>query len=190
MDPNILYIIIGVAALLLGLVAGKLIFAKNTRKKVEEAELQSQTILKEAELRAETIRKEKELEAKEKFVQMKSAHDKEVFEKNKKIIDSENRIRQKEQSVNQKENNLDKQIKENDAIKQNLNRQIELVNIKRTELEKHQEEHIRRLEKIANLSAEDAKTQLIESLKEEAQSKAVSLQRITRNEQTQNRNVD
>ena len=176
MDPNILYIIIGVAALLLGLVAGKLIFAKNTRKKVEEAELQSQTILKEAELRAETIRKEKELEAKERFVQMKSAHDKEVFEKNKKIIDSENRIRQKEQSVNQKENNLDKQIKENDAIKQNLNRQIELVNIKRTELEKHQEEHIRRLEKIANLSAEDAKTQLIESLKEEAQSKAVSLQ--------------
>ncbi len=176
MDPNILYIIIGVAALLLGLVAGKLIFAKNTRKKVEEAELQSQTILKEAELRAETIRKEKELGAKEKFVQMKSAHDKEVFEKNKKINDSENRIRQKEQSVNQKENNLDKQIKENDAIKQNLNRQIELVNIKRTELEKHQEEHIRRLEKIANLSAEDAKTQLIESLKEEAQSKAVSLQ--------------
>ncbi len=176
MDPNILYIIIGVAALLLGLVAGKLIFAKNTRKKVEEAELQSQTILKEAELRADTIRKEKELEAKERFVQMKSAHDKEVFEKNKKINDSENRIRQKEQSVNQKENNLDKQIKENDAIKQNLNRQIELVNIKRTELEKHQEEHIRRLEKIANLSAEDAKTQLIESLKEEAQSKAVSLQ--------------
>ncbi len=133
-------------------------------------------MLKEAELRAETIRKEKELEAKEKFVQMKSSHDKEVFEENKKIIDSENRIRQKEQSVNQKENNLDKQIKENDAIKQNLNRQIELVNIKRTELEKHQEEHIRRLEKIANLSAEDAKTQLIESLKEEAQSKAVSLQ--------------
>ena len=71
MDPNIISIIIGVAALIIGIIAGKLIFAKNTRKKVEEAELQSQTILKEAELRAETIRKEKELEAKEKFVQMK-----------------------------------------------------------------------------------------------------------------------
>ena len=176
MDPNILYIIIGVGALLLGLVAGKLIFAKNTRKKIEEAELQSQTILKEAELRAETIRKEKELEAKERFVQMKSAHDKEVFEKNKKINDAENRIRQKEQSINQKENNLDKQVKENDAIKQNLNRQIELVNIKRTELEKHQEEHIRRLEKIANLSAEDAKAQLVESLKQEAHTQALTLQ--------------
>ncbi|HQR01175.1 MAG TPA: ribonuclease Y, partial [Ferruginibacter sp.] len=58
----------------------------------------------------------------------------------------------------------------------NLNRQIEIVNIKRTELEKHQEEHIRRLEKVAGLSAEDAKAQLIESLKQEAQTKAVALQ--------------
>ena len=176
MDPNILYIIIGAAALIVGLVAGKLIFAKNTSRKVEEAEIQSQTILKEAELRAETIRKEKELEAKERFVQMKSAHDKELFEKNKKINDTENRIRQKEQSINQKEANLDKQVKENEAIKENLNRQIELVNIKRTELEKHQEEHIRRLEKIATLTAEEAKSQLIESLTKEAHTQALGIQ--------------
>jgi len=176
MDPNILSVIIGAVALIVGLIAGKLIFARNTRKKIEEAEIQSQTIIREAELRAETIRKEKELEAKEKFVQMKSAHDKDAFEKNKKINDAENRIRQKEQTINQKESGLEKQIKENDAIKENLNRQIELVNIKRTELEKHQEEHIRRLEKIANLSAEDAKTQLVESLKSEAQTRALVLQ--------------
>ena len=176
MDPNILSVIIGAAALIVGIILGKFLFAKNTRKQVEEAELQSQTILKEAELRAETIRKEKELEAKEKFVQMKSAHDREILDKNKKLNDTENRIRQKEQTINQKEGNLDKQIKENEAIKENLNRQIELVNIKRTELEKHQEEHIRRLEKISNLSAEDAKAQLIESLKNEAHSKALALQ--------------
>lgn len=176
MDPNILSVIIGAAALIVGIILGKFLFAKNTRKQVEEAELQSQTILKEAELRAETIRKEKELEAKEKFVQMKSAHDREILDKNKKLNDTETRIRQKEQTINQKEGNLDKQIKENEAIKENLNRQIELVNIKRTELEKHQEEHIRRLEKISNLSAEDAKAQLIESLKNEAHSKALALQ--------------
>jgi ribonuclease Y len=176
MDPNILSIIIGAAALIIGLIAGKLIFAKNTRKKVEEAELQSQTILKEAELRAETIRKEKELEAKEKFVQMRSAHEKEVNEKSRKINDTESRIRQKEQSINQKEGNLDKQIKDNEIIKDNLNRQIELVNIKRTELEKHQEEHIRRLEKIAGLSADEARTQLVESLKQEAQTQALGIQ--------------
>ncbi|MEN9549828.1 MAG: ribonuclease [Bacteroidota bacterium] len=176
MDPNIISIIIGVAALAGGTILGKVLFAKNTRKQIDEASLQSQTIIREAELRAETIRKEKELEAKEKFVQLKSAHDKEVFEKNKKINDSENRAKQREQSLVQKEASLDKQMKENEAIKENLNRQIDVVNTKRTELEKHQEEHIRRLEKIANLSAEDAKNQLIESLKNEAHSQALALQ--------------
>ena len=176
MDQNIIYIIIGVSALVIGIVAGKFIFAKNTRKQIEEAEIQSQSIIKEAGIRAETIRKEKELEAKEKFVQMKSEHDKDVLDRNRKMSEGENRIRQKEQSINQKENNLDKQIKENEAIKENLNRQIELVNIKRTELEKHQEEHIRRLEKIAGLTAEEAKTQLVESLKQEAQTQALGIQ--------------
>src|SRR4030095_123098 len=177
MDQNILYAIIGVAAgLIIGIIAGKLLFAKNTKKQIAEAELLAQSILKEAELRGETFKKEKELEAKERFVQMKSNHDKEVFEKNKKINDAENRIRQKEQSINQKEGNLDKHLKENEAIKDNLNRQIELVNIKRTELEKHQEEHIRRLEKIAGLAAEEAKAQLVESLKHEAQTKALAVQ--------------
>ena len=176
MDPNILYAIIGVAAGGIGLLAGRVLFAKGSRKQIEEAEIQAQTILKEAELRAETVRKEKELQAKERFVQLKAEHEKEVLEKTRKINDSENRARQKEQSINQKENNLDKQIKENETIKENLNRQIELVNIKRTELEKHQEEHIRRLEKIANLSADDARAQLIESLRNETQTKALALQ--------------
>jgi ribonuclease Y len=176
MDQNILFAIIGVAGIILGVIAGKLIFSKNTKKQVAEAELIAQSILKEAELRGETFKKEKELEAKERFVQMRSNHEKEVFEKNKKINDAENRIRQKEQSINQKEGNLDKHLKENETIKENLNRQIELVNIKRTELEKHQEEHIRRLEKIAGLTAEEAKTQLVESLKHEAQSKALVIQ--------------
>jgi ribonuclease Y len=176
MDPNLIYIIIGVSALIVGIIAGKFIFAKNTRKQVEEAETQAQAILKEAEIRAETIRKEKELEAKEKFVQMKANHDKEALERTRKMSEAENRVRQKEQTINQKEGNLDKQIKENEAIKENLNRQIELVNIKRTELEKHQEEHIRRLEKIAALTAEEAKAQLIESLKHEAQTQALGMQ--------------
>jgi len=176
MDQNILFAIIGAAGIILGIIAGKVIFSKNTKKQVAEAELLAQSILKEAELRGETFKKEKELEAKERFVQMRSNHEKEVFEKNKKINDAENRIRQKEQSINQKEGNLDKHLKENETIKENLNRQIELVNIKRTELEKHQEEHIRRLEKIAGLTAEEAKTQLVESLKHEAQSRALVVQ--------------
>jgi len=190
MDSNIIFILIGAGALVVGIVAGKFIFAKDTSKKIQEAELQSQALLKEAELRSETIKKEKELEAKEKLVQLKAAHDKEVNERNRKINDSENRIRQKEQSINQKEANLDKQIKENEAIKDNLNRQIDLVNIKRTELEKHQEEHIRRLEKIAGLSADEARNQLVESLKNEAHTQALALQQEIIDEAKQKANKE
>ena len=183
MDPNITSIIIAAAALLIGIIAGKLIFYKNTKKKLEETEAKAQLILKEAKLGAENLRKEKELEVKEKFVQQRAALDKEVLDQNRKMNEAENRIRQKEQTVNQKEQsvnqkdaNIEKQVKENEVIKQNLNRQIEIVNVKRTELEKHQEEHIRRLEKIAALSAEEAKAQLIESLKHEAQTAALVIQ--------------
>src|SRR5215212_8758792 len=176
MDLNIITLIIAIAALLVGIIAGKFIFAKDTRKRVDAAELQAQTLIKEAQLRGETIRKEKELEAKERFVHLKAEHDREVLERNRKIGEGETRVKQKELAINQKTEQLERQIKENDAIKQNLNRQIEVVNGKRTELEKHQEEHIRRLEKIAGLTAEEAKTQLIDSLKQEAQSRAIGIQ--------------
>jgi len=176
MEPTIIYIIIGIAALVIGLVLGKLLFAKNTKKQVEEAELQAQKIVADGQLQAENLKKEKLLEAKEKFVQLKAEHDKEVLQRNQKIIEGESRIKQKEQSLNQKDQNLEKQIKENEGIKETLNRQIEVVNNKRTELEKHQEEHIRRLEKVAGLTAEDAKAQLIESLKQEAHTKAIAIQ--------------
>jgi ribonuclease Y len=176
MEPVILYIIIGVAALIIGIVLGKVIFAKNTQQKVAEAEAQAQKIISDSQAQAENLKKEKLLEAKEKFVQLKADHDKEVLQRNQKLAESENRIKQKEQSLNQKDQGLEKQVKENEAIKENLNRQIEVVNIKRTELEKHQEEHIRRLEKVAGLSAEDAKAQLIESLRQEANTRALVIQ--------------
>jgi ribonucrease Y len=176
MDSTIISAIVGAAALIAGIIAGKLIFAKNTRHKVQEAEQQARKILGDAQANAETLKKEKLLEAKEKFVQLKSDYDKDVLERNRKLGESENRIKQKEVSINQKETGLDKQVKENEAIKENLNRQIEVINIKRTELEKHQEEHIRRLEKVAQLSAEEAKAQLIESLKQEAQTRALGIQ--------------
>lgn len=176
MESLIIPIITGIVATLVGLGLGKLLFSKNSAAKLEEAQKQAEQILNDAQFKSENLKKEKLLEAKEKFVQLKSDHDKEVFEKNRKIVDAENRIKQKEQQINQKTETLDKQVKENESIKEHLNRQIEVINQKRNELEKHQEEHIRKLEKIGGLSAEDAKAQLIESLKQEAQTKALSLQ--------------
>src|SRR5215213_9436553 len=112
MDPYIIMIIAAIAALVVGIIVGKLIFAKDTRKRVEEAELQAQTLIKEAELRAQTIRKEKELEAKERFVQLKAEHEREVLERNRKVVEGENRIKQKEHTLNQKTEHLERQSKE------------------------------------------------------------------------------
>ena len=189
-DPNILAAITGVAALIAGIIAGKFIFAKNTSRRIEEAETQANALIKEAELKSENIRKEKELEAKERFVQLKAAHDREVNDRNRKINDTENRLRQKEQGINQKMEHLDKQVKENDLIKENLTRQMEVVNQKRTELEKHQEEHIKRLEKVAGLTAEEAKTQLIESLRQEARTRALAMQQEIIDEAKQKANKE
>ena len=176
----VIYAIVGIVV---GLIAGKFIFAKDTskqledvKKKEEEAEIRAQKIIADAQTQAETVKKERILEAKEKFVQLKSDHDKDVNERNRKISDLENRLKQKEVTTNQKEATLEKQLKDNEVIKENLNRQLEVVSQKRTELEKHQEEHIRRLEKISALTAEEARNQLIESLKQEAQSRALSIQ--------------
>ncbi|MBD0331273.1 MAG: ribonuclease Y [Chitinophagaceae bacterium] len=190
MDPNILLLIVAIAAVIVGIVAGKFIFAKDTRKRIEEAELHAQSLIKEAELRAETIRKEKELAAKEKFVQLKAEHDREVLERNRKIGEAENRIKQKEHSLNQKNEQLERQIKENEAIKQNLNRQMEVIAAKQAELEKHQEEHTKRLEKISGLTAEEAKAQLVENLKHEAHAQALAQQQEIIDEAKQKANKE
>ena len=176
MTETVIVVIVGIVALAIGFFIGKALSAKDNQGKLQEAEQQAKKILGDAQTTAENLKKEKLLEAKEKFVQLKAEHDKEVLEKNRRAGDAESRIKQKEQSINQKIEGLDKQAKDNDVIKENLNRQIEVVNLKRTELEKHQEEHIRRLEKIAGLTAEEAKSQLVESLKQEAQSRALALQ--------------
>ena len=176
--------------MLVGVIAGKLIFAKDTQHKIAESEAQAKKIVADAQTTAESMKREKQLEAKERFVQLKAEHDKEVLEKNRRINDSEARIKQKEQSINQKLETLDKQTKDNDVIKENLNRQIEVVNLKRTELEKHQEEHIRRLEKIAALTADEARAQLVESLRQETQTRALALQQEIIDEAKQKANKE
>jgi ribonucrease Y len=174
MDVTLITTIAAVVALIIGIVLGKVIFAKNTQHKIDEAENQAKKIIADAQISAENLKKDRLLEAKEKYLQLKSEYEKDVLQRNQKLGESENRIKQKEQAISQKNEQLQKQLNENDAIKEGLNRQMELVTIKRTELEKHQEEHIRRLEKVAGLTAEEAKHQLVESLKEEARSQALS----------------
>jgi ribonuclease Y len=173
---ELITIIIGIVALAAGLVAGKFLFAANTRKKIEEAEIEAKRLITEAQTNAESLKKEKLLEAKERFVQMKAEYDREVLERNRKLSEAEARVRSLEQSLNSKNANLEKQIKENDSIKEHLNKQLEVVSQKRIELEKQQEENIKRLEKIAGFTAEEARNQILESLRQEATAQALAMQ--------------
>lgn len=174
MDQTILVAVVSVVAILIGIFLGKQIFAKNTQKQVEEAEQQSKKLLEDAKIQADTIKEKKMLEAKEHFLQKKSEHEQEVMRRNQKVSEAEGKMKQLQQSLNDKNAGLQKQINEYTQLKQNLDKQLEVVNIKRTELERHQEEHIKRLEKVANLSAEEAKSELMEAVKEEARTKAMA----------------
>ncbi len=174
MDSTIIVAVVAVAAILIGIFLGKLVFAKNTQKQVEEAELTAKKIIEAAEGQAEATKKEKILEAKEHFQQLKSAHEKEVQQRNQKVVEAEARIKQQQQSVNDKQAALQKQTNDVQKKSEELDREIEIVKIKRAEVEKHHEEQVKRLEKVANLSAEQAKAELMEAVKEEARTAAMA----------------
>lgn len=173
-STTIVVAIVSVVAILIGIFLGKQIFAKNTQKQIDEAEHQAEKIKEDAKAYAETLKEKKVLEAKEHFLQKKSEFEEQVGKRKKKIADEEARIKQQSQSWNDKNAGLQKQINEYNQLKQNLDKQLEVVNIKRTELERHQEEHIKRLEKVSSLSAEEAKAELMEVVKGEARTQAMS----------------
>ncbi len=131
-------------------------------------------IISEAESEAEVIKKEKILQAKELFLQLKSEHEKVINEKNNRIIQNENKLRQKELSLNQKIEEVQRKNNELEAIRNNLNAQLELLEKRSEELEKMHRQQVEKLEIISGLSAQEAKSQLIESLKEEARSEAIA----------------
>ncbi len=140
-----------------------------------------QKIISEAESEGEVIKKDKILQAKEKFLQLKSEHEKFIQEKGVKISHLENKLTQRETIINQRRDELQKKTKEFEvtrkeveAIRENLNIQLQRVEHKSEELDKIHRQHLEKLEQISGLSTEEAKSQLVESLKEEAKSEAIS----------------
>lgn len=131
-------------------------------------------IIKEAEIEAEAIKKDKILQAKEKFLQLKTEHEEHINERNNKVLQAENRIKQKENALTQRIEDSERKKKEVEAIKNNLNTQIELVEKKKDDLEKLKQQQVKHLETISGFSADEAKGQLIESLKDIAKTEAMS----------------
>jgi len=168
-------IIIGIVGLIIGAGIAFVILSKKNSSKAN-------SVLADARKEAEQIKKEKLLQAKEKFIELKSEHEKVINKKNNEINDIHQKAKQKENTLNQKENTLNQKLSEvnkKDTEFKNLRSDIDLQKSvlakKQLELDKSHKIQVEQLEQISNLSAEDAKSQLIDTLKNEAKTEALEI---------------
>lgn len=171
-------IIIGVGAAVLGLIIGFVIaktLEKNKASKlIKEAKKDASSIIKEAKVEGEALRKEKELKAKEKFIELKAEHEKVILSRDKKMAEAEKRTRDKESQVS---NELSKGKKLNQSLDDKIkdyNHRLDVLDKKQEELDKLHKSQVQQLEVISSLSADEAKEQLVESLKGEAKNDAMA----------------
>ncbi|EFK58723.1 ribonuclease Y [Sphingobacterium spiritivorum] len=170
---NIQIIIAIIVSLIVGVLIGRYVLQMLFKRQEQAAHENARKIVKEAEQEGEHIKKKRLLEAKEKFLQLKAEHEKEVNQRNNTIVQKENAIRQKEQSVNQKLENLNREKQELDNTKKQLEKLVELNEKKSEEVDHLKSQQIKQLENIAGVTAEEAKNQLVDSLREEARSQAM-----------------
>lgn len=176
-------ILIGSIALIIGLVAGFLInrylLVAANNKMIETAKVKSDSILQQAELKGENIKQDKISRANEKYQQLKSKFEQNAKKQKEKLDARENKIKQRENQLNQQGEKLKKEAQrvksqqgQIDAIKENLNKQLEVIERKQEELEQLRQKQVKDLEKIAGLSAEEARMNMMEALREEAKTEA------------------
>ena len=160
-------ILIGVAALVLGVACGYFVFLKVIKGKYNE-------MIDTATKEAEVIKEKKLLEVKEKFLNKKSELEKEVQQRNQHIQQNENRLKQREISLNQRQEELGRRKNELDNQQQRIDNEKKAMALRQDELDKMQQREREKLEELSGLSAEEAKTRLVESLKDEAKTQAAS----------------
>ena len=134
----------------------------------------SSGILKEAEAEAEALKKEKILQAKEKFLQMKEEHEKDVRERERSVAQAQEKAKQREQTLSRQQQELAAKEKNVDRLKGELEQKVEGLERRREETEKMHAKQVNLLENISGLNAEEARKQLVESLKDEARTAAMS----------------
>ena len=169
-------IIISIVCLLIGGVAGFLLSKSSLNSKakfiVKDAKKTAENIIENANVKAEAIKKEKEAQAKVKFLELKSQHDENIQSREKKMQDAEKRIRDKEQKLNDELSKTGKLEKDLERQVAEYNKKHEIVVKKQQELDIATAQKVEMLEKISNYSAEEAKNELVESMKAEAKTKA------------------
>lgn len=174
-------IIIGclVAGAIIGVVIAKILEKNSGSALINNAKSEAASLLKEAKSEAEALKKDKILQAKEKFIELKAEHEQVILSRDKKIAEAEKRTRDKESQVSSE---LAKNKKLNDEIEAKVadyTHRLEALEKKQEEIDKMHKSQVEQLEMIAGLSAEDAKNQLIESLKSDAKAQAMAYMQAT-----------
>ncbi|MDO9039481.1 MAG: ribonuclease Y, partial [Lutibacter sp.] len=171
----IMPIIVGIAiGLAIGYVIAKMLEKTKATQILRNTRKEAATIIKEAQIEAEATRKDKILQAKEKFIELKSEHEKVIIARDRKIAEAEKRARDKESQISQE---LDKNKKLNLDIATKMSeydKKVEYYDRKTEEVDKLHRKQVDQLEVISGLSAVDAKKELIASLKEQAKSDAMA----------------
>lgn len=174
MGESLYIIIAGIIGLGIGAFIAGLFIKNNSKKMEEEAKEKAKIIMREAEINAEALKKDKILEAKEKYIKLKSEFEEEVNKKKNIIITNEAKLKQREQGLSKEIEQIKRKEAELDSKKENLSAQLHSVQVKKEELDKVTNQRISDLEKIAGLTKEEAKDQIVEMLKDEATTKASS----------------
>jgi ribonucrease Y len=170
--------LIAVITAIIGLGAGLALATTLLRKSIEKKSIH---LLQDAEEKAEMIKKEKMLQAKERFLQLKTDHENMTQEKNNLIAKNENRQKQREQQLNQRHDEIQKRheeiqknLKELTETKLNLDQQKEVINRKQQEIDKAHKQYIEQLEIISGLTADEARNQLVDNMKDEPRTQAMA----------------
>ena len=165
----IVFILVG---LLIGLALGYLAFVVMRKQQLEK---ERSSLIEEAKLQGENLKKDRILEAKEKYMQLRSEYEKETNRRNQEMNNAENRLKQKEQSLDDKLRAAQTKEEETQKTKERLDAQIENYKTKEREITQLRDQQLEQLQKVAGLSADDAKAQMLETIRAKSHTEGLSL---------------
>ncbi len=173
METTIIIICAIIVGAGLGFAIAKYLEKNNASSILKNAKNEAKGILKDARAEGESIKKDKILQAKEKFIELKSEHEQIILSRDKKIAEAEKRTRDKESQISNELNRAKKAAEESEKTTKEYESKLEILEKKQEETEKLHRVQVEKLEQIAGLTADEAKVQLVDSLKEEAKTQAM-----------------
>ncbi|MFN8437919.1 MAG: ribonuclease Y [Cytophagales bacterium] len=174
MDNTLLVVVGALVGAGGGFVVGRYLLMSLLGKHESAAREKAELIIKEAEVKAESISNQRLMESKEKYLKFKSEFDDEMNKRKNNVIQNEQKIKQREQQITKQLEQNSRKEAELDSAKEQVAAQLDIINKRKEEVEKLRQQQISNLEKIANLTAVEAREQIIENLKREAETKASS----------------